>query len=477
MNATFEVSLSGTCVWLAAIACLSLPPAQAGSFSNNFASGVPAGSTAYGSAAVADGALKLTTNGNSQTGSLILDDLDSGEFVKAFTASFQLKIGGGSGGDGFSFVFGPLIPNAAFGHEGSADRGLVISFDTYNNGGGEAPAIDVIRGGFVIASYKTDVLALLRTNNFQQVAIAVDAEGRLTLTVGGTTVFQNLRGAFMPSPGRFGFGALTSGLNDNHWIDDVSITTTTAAAGDFFTVEDEMFDTAGGGSVAAASTMPYTGGEYSGLSAVHDVDYHEDTNNGVDNNYRTTESPNVPMLADVGVAPWTKRPGFAVTTNHRLGYVGGSEWYHYTRTIPAGHYRVVFAASHVGTGSADIRGRFHVLFDGQGTNQPQLWDLGAVSGYGSGAWARNHFLTVKRPDGSDAVIGLPGGQVTLRYAPQSGDADWFMLVPVSAPAPDRRSAGAGGHQRSLRRGRRAPTGTLGSTGRRRRRRAVGDHYL
>jgi uncharacterized repeat protein (TIGR01451 family) len=435
MNAKFEVSHGGTCAWLAAIACLNLLPAQAGSFSTNFAAGVPAGSTVFGSAAVADGALKLTTAVNNQTGSLILDDLDSGEFVKAFNANFRLKIGGGSGAGGVSFTFGPLIPDAAFGNEGSADRGLVISFDTYDNGGGEAPAIDVIRGGFVIASYKTNVLALLRTNDFQQVSIVTDAEGRLTLTVAGTTVFQNLRGAYVPSAGRFGLGAATSGLNDNHWIDDLSISTTAAEVGDFFTVENEMFDTAGGGGVASVSTVPYAGSEYAGLSAVHDVDYHEDTNNGVENNYRTTESPNVPMLADVGVAPWTRRPGFAVTSNHRVGYVGGSEWYHYTRTIPAGHYRVVFSASHAGTGSADIRSRFHVLYDGHGTDQPRLWDVGGISGYGSGAWARNHALSVKRPDGSGAVIGLPGGPVTLRHAPQSGDADWFMLVPVSVPEP------------------------------------------
>lgn len=436
MKTTFRALPRGACAWLAAIAISGPPLARAGSFSSDFSSGVPAGSTAYGSAAVADGALKLTTAGSNQTGSLIVDDLDGGEFVKAFTASFKLKIGGGTGADGFSFVFGPLVPNAAFGQEGSSDRGLVVSFDTYNNGGGEAPAIDVFRGGFLLASYKTDVLALIRTNTFQQVTIAVDAEGRLTLTVGGTTVFSNLRGAFVPMPGRFGLGAYSGGTTDNHWVDDLSIATTQAAAGNFFTVEEEMFDTAGGGSVTAVNTMPYTGGEYAGLGAVAETDYHEDTNNGVENNYRTTESPNVPMLADVGVAPWTRRPGFTVTTNHRVGYVGGSEWYHYTRVIPAGHYRVVFAASHVGAGSNDIRGRFHVLYDGQGTNLPRVWDVGGVAGYGSGAWARNHFLTVKRADGTDAVIGLPGGQVTLRYAPQSGDPDWFMLVPVSAPAPE-----------------------------------------
>ncbi len=420
--------------WIA-IPLLGLGSLHAGSFSSDFTSGVPVGSTAYGSAAVAGGALKLTTNGNNQTGSLILGDLDAGEFVTAFTASFKLKIGGGTTGEGFSFIFGPLIPDAAFGHEGSSDRGLVVSFDTRDNGGGEGPAIDIFRGGFLLASYKTDVLTLLRTNDFQAVSITVDAAGRLSLTVGSTAVFTNLRGAFVPTPGRFALGAYCSGVNDNQWVDDLSITTTPATTGGLLAVDVEMFDTGSGGTVAAVSTMPYTGNEYAALPATSEIDYREDVNQGDQNNYRTTENPNVPLLADVNVAPWTKRPGFTVTTNHRLGWTAAGEWYHYTRTVPAGYYRIVLAASHVGTGSSDIRGRFHLLEDGQGTNQPRLFDVGGISGYGSGAWARNNFLTLKGADGTDAVIGLPGGQVTLRYAPESGDSDWFMLVPVSAPAP------------------------------------------
>jgi hypothetical protein len=203
------------------IALSGVHSSQAGSFSSDFNGGVPTGSSTFGSAIVADGALKLTTTATFQTGSLIVDDLDAGEFVKAFTATFQLKIGGGSGADGFSFVFGPLIPNAPIAHEGSNDRGLVISFDTRDNGGGEAPSIDVFRGGYLVGSYKTDVLALLRTNAFQPVSIAVDAEGRLSLTVGSTPVFTQLRGAFVPSYGRFGLGAYCGNLTDHHWVDDL----------------------------------------------------------------------------------------------------------------------------------------------------------------------------------------------------------------------------------------------------------------
>ena len=46
------------------------------------------------------------------------------------------------------------------------------------------------------------------------------------MTVNGTAIFNDLpTGGFSPIPGRFGFGARTGGLNDNHFIDDLTIIT------------------------------------------------------------------------------------------------------------------------------------------------------------------------------------------------------------------------------------------------------------
>ena len=127
--------------WLVAIVLSASAAVQAGTFNADFNAGVPAGSTVHGSASATGGVLELTPATTYQTGSLVLDDLDAWSFVKSFSASFKIRIGGGgSGGDGLSFNFGPEIPDGAFGMEG-ASFGLTVSFDTYDNGGGEAPAV------------------------------------------------------------------------------------------------------------------------------------------------------------------------------------------------------------------------------------------------------------------------------------------------------------------------------------------------
>lgn len=210
------------------LAGLSLCSGRAGTFNTDFSS-PPAGASLYGdqgdanAGVIEDGVLKLTKAVGSQQGGFIIDDLDGGATVTGFTATFKLLIGGGSGADGFSFNFASDLPDGAMGEEG-AGTGLTVSFDTYDNGGGEAPAIDVKKGGVVIASTK-GIGGVFRNNTFQPVRINVDIDGSLDLSVGTTVVYTNLLGAFTPTAGRFGFGARTGGAYDNHWVDDLSITT------------------------------------------------------------------------------------------------------------------------------------------------------------------------------------------------------------------------------------------------------------
>src|SRR5947207_8057485 len=119
------------------------------------------------------GCLKLTTSFyNGQMGSFILDDLDGGAPITGFRASFRMLIGGGSGADGLSLNFANDYTWSEFGEEGDG-TGLTISFDTYNNGGGEAPAIDVKKGGNIIFSRKGN-LELFRTGDYVDVVVQVD---------------------------------------------------------------------------------------------------------------------------------------------------------------------------------------------------------------------------------------------------------------------------------------------------------------
>jgi hypothetical protein len=204
---------------------------SAGSFTTDFASGLPAGSALFGdngegnAGVIEEGFLKLTKAVGSQQGAFIIDDLDAGKAVHGFSAAFKLFVGRGSGADGFSFNFGSDIPDGGIGEEG-VGTGLSVCFDTYDNGGGEAPAIDIKKGGAVIASVK-GVGLLFRKDAWVNVKIQVDADGTLDLSLDNSVIYSNLIGAFVPTPGRFAFGARTGGSFDNHWVDDISIATVT----------------------------------------------------------------------------------------------------------------------------------------------------------------------------------------------------------------------------------------------------------
>ncbi len=201
----------------------------AGNFVSDFATNVfaPPAPSLYGSAQVipgsgAGGYLRLTSATNDLQGSFILPNLDSGARVASFTATFKVLMGGGSGADGFSFNFAGDLPNGSFGEEG-AGSGLKVSFDTYDNGGGEAPAVEARFGDNLIGRQS---FGGLRTGiSFVNVEVVVDALGKLTVSYNGVEVLPGAFG-YVPIAGRFGLGARTGGLTDNHWVDDLNIQTT-----------------------------------------------------------------------------------------------------------------------------------------------------------------------------------------------------------------------------------------------------------
>jgi len=125
---------------------------------------------------ITGGHLVLTRDVNSQQGTIILDDLDAGALIEGFTATFKLQIGPGSyyPADGLAFCFAPGIDSTSnFGEDGTG-TGVIVSFDIYDNGGGEAPAVDVIFGGNTIATtkYAKEDMA---TGVFEDVRIQVTA--------------------------------------------------------------------------------------------------------------------------------------------------------------------------------------------------------------------------------------------------------------------------------------------------------------
>ena len=211
--------------------------AEAGNFSTDFNQDLPAGANLYGGTrpqigtpypAIEDGVLKLTyALEQSEKGSLVLDDLDAGQVIGSFTARFKLLIGGGTGAEGFSFNFAPDLPDAPFGQEGDG-QGLTVSFDTYDSGGNEAPAVDIKWGGAVVL-HRSVGYGFLRQNKFVDVVVQAKEDGTMFVSYGSSVVYSNVF-AYLPTQGRFGFGAATGGSRDNHWMDDLSITTTPLSA-------------------------------------------------------------------------------------------------------------------------------------------------------------------------------------------------------------------------------------------------------
>src|SRR5437868_5000479 len=121
-----------------ALLCTATFATQAGTFSNNFNAGLPAGMTLYGTANVQpsggftnSGYLELTTAASGGSASAILGDLDAGVPIVSFTASFKLWLGTPfyNIADGFSFNFAPDLPAGAISEEG-AGTGYTIEFDT-----------------------------------------------------------------------------------------------------------------------------------------------------------------------------------------------------------------------------------------------------------------------------------------------------------------------------------------------------------
>ncbi|MBI4324520.1 MAG: hypothetical protein HY674_04580, partial [Chloroflexi bacterium] len=218
--------------------------AYAGTYSNNFSDPTPTGFTLNGGVradgvspypAIENGYLALTYAENSLQGSIVFDELDPGAAIGSFTVTFIMRIGGGSStpADGMAFYFGTGIDSTAnFGEEGpSGGTGITVSFDTFDNGGGEAPAIDIKVNDNVVAHKVVDVFYLL-TDAFTNVVIQLNANGTMNVAYKGQVVYTNqyLEGYTPITGGRFAMGARTGGLNENLWIDNLSITTVVAGA-------------------------------------------------------------------------------------------------------------------------------------------------------------------------------------------------------------------------------------------------------
>ena len=193
----------------------------------DFNSGLPPNTAVYGSAFLSNGVLVLTTNGGGLQGGFLTADLAPGRVVRGFTASFKLRIANGSGqpADGFSFNWAPNLPNDSTGEEG-AGSGLTVSFDIYDNGFGEAPAIDVKWNSNVV-SHTSVPLSFLSAfdGSFRTASIRLNSDGTIDIIYNCTPVLTHFAvpGYAPQLGGRFLLGARTGGEYESHSIDDLAL--------------------------------------------------------------------------------------------------------------------------------------------------------------------------------------------------------------------------------------------------------------
>ncbi len=204
------------------------------------------------------GKLRLTQSGvgNSLTG-MRVPDLDPGKEVTEFTVEFDLTLyTGGTPADGFSLTYGNVSTNPAdlinggFYINNGAEEGygaannFIVSFDTYDNGNNEAPAIEAKAGGTIIksiymgASTSPGGLWNRATNAYpfdnisRHVYVHWEVNTGLDVKITGQSgslvdvMVDTALPGFVPSVGNvFLMAARTGGATEDVFVDNMSIVT------------------------------------------------------------------------------------------------------------------------------------------------------------------------------------------------------------------------------------------------------------
>ena len=233
--------------WFIICSLIAALAAHAGSFSADFNDGqIPTGVTMLDTAIVdtsggpdGSGCMKLTAAANNVAGGFVLPDLDPGNRIQTFVATFNVHMGNGTTppADGFAFNFGAAPSTSTFGPAGiiygAGLNGISVGFDVYDNGTAddqEAPECCVrmyLPGNTPQLVARRKLSNQLKTGSgYVPVMIRMNVAGTLDVYWNNVALFTNLFLTGTEATGwRFSFTAKTGGLNQEHWIDDLNITT------------------------------------------------------------------------------------------------------------------------------------------------------------------------------------------------------------------------------------------------------------
>jgi len=183
--------------------------------------------------------IRLTNNSNTQSGAIFYATPINPLICSKWTVEFDYRIWGGSSADGLAFCFLDIPPTGfvsggGLGIPGSAN-GLKVAMDTYDNGCGANPELQIYYGvgygecnaGIVKLNNAGNSLSFVRSNNYQRVRIVYN-NGVVTLFINNT---QYLTANFTINfTGYMGFTASTGGSNDQHSVKNIIIYTEQAIA-------------------------------------------------------------------------------------------------------------------------------------------------------------------------------------------------------------------------------------------------------
>src|SRR6185436_5328137 len=104
--------------------------------------------TIAGMAYVSNGIVHITDLINAQIGSLVVTNVGGGGPVDRFVIRYKASLfSGGTPADGYSLNIAPNLPLTAGTGEDGTGSGLTVAFDNFDNGGGEAPSVDLRYNG------------------------------------------------------------------------------------------------------------------------------------------------------------------------------------------------------------------------------------------------------------------------------------------------------------------------------------------
>jgi|GEM_PF-1157152 len=119
----------------------------------------------------------------------------------------------------------------------------------------------------------------------------------------------------------------------------------------------------------------------------------------------------------------------ATTTNYDVGWTDTGEWENYTRTFPAGKYRVY---AHLATGnSGPFTEKLEMVLGDTTTTSQTTANFGTLPFDSTGGWQKYKSYPLTDGLGNEVILPI-SGKTTFRFTQVTGGAnlDFFMFVPV-----------------------------------------------